>query len=311
MKYINQPGSRVYVLILFVFILFECCSPSSEKQATAPVEATDAVADSPDSEQIPEPIMEEENVMAPASPPPPPPPAKAQKPMSKSVNDKVLSQSPSTVGIWKPNVGNPTGSTSIPAKNPIPRSQVYDGQMMVYASDSMMEHRGERVMALVKQQIDESKAIQEFGKSMGISESQAANDSKIHDIQLSDSLRVTLVFNPEDFKLISQNAVYYCHFEKRQTQYFDWEVEPQTPGEKQLTIKIENYVNSSWSNFVSPQTITIQVKVNQNTLWTRLWDTIQNDPSWVLDKVMLPLLAFIAGLFATYIRRKLFGRKED
>jgi hypothetical protein len=60
-----------------------------------------------------------------------------------------------------------------------------------------------------------------------------------------------------------------------------------------------------------PQTIRINVKVNPATLWVRLWNTIQNDPSWMLEKILLPVLAFIAGLLATAIKRKLFGKKAE
>jgi len=42
-----------------------------------------------------------------------------------------------------------------------------------------------------------------------------------------------------------------------------------------------------------------------------MWDKLQNDPGWLLDKILLPVLAFLAGLMATAIKRKLFGKKED
>ncbi|WP_372774013.1 hypothetical protein [Mangrovibacterium sp.] len=214
--------------------------------------------------------------------------------------------------ISKSPVLQPVEAIKKPAqKVTAPASELFPGQMMVYAPDSMSEHREEKIIALVQQQIDESSAIREIARSLQSSEQQVAGDTNIHDIKLSDSLRVSLVFNPDDFKLISDQSIYYSRFVKGQTHYFDWEVEPQSPGEKTLTIKIENYVNGSWNNFASPQTIKIQVKVNQGKLWTGIWDNLQNDPTWLLDKVMLPVLAFIAGLFATFIKRRLFGSKEE
>ena len=264
-----------------------------QKRAVAPEEATEAFAE-PDTTRIDAIVEDDKGILEPEAP----------EPVTQSVQSPVieyeLSESPQAVEAMEPEV-----------LQPIRKPDVYAGQMMVYASDSMMEHRVERVLALVQEQIDRAAAIRSFGQSLDIPESQVAEDSQIHDIQLSDSLRVSLVFNPDDFKLISNNAVQYRSFARGQTQYFDWEIEPQSPGEKQLTIKIENYVNHSWSNFVSPQTIKIKVKVNQSTLWTRMWDKLQNDPGWLLDKILLPVLAFLAGLMATAIKRKLFGKKED
>lgn len=294
-----------YLLIGFLLLIATSCGQQARQ-----VEEAETVAH-PDTLMAPDtPAPVEEETAAPVEAVP-----KASKP-DKVKQPQVLQgeraveldpQAVKSAG----SIGSRPGATGKPRTTQKPDEQVYGGQMMVYASDSMIEHRVERVMALVQQQIDPENTIRDFSRSMGISEAEVAGDSKVHDIKLSDSLRVTLVFHPDDFKLISEETVYYRHFAKGYTQYFDWEIEPLSPGDKKLTIKIENYVDNSWNNFVSPQTINIRVKVNQSTLWTRLWDTLQNDPAWLLNKILLPVLAFIAGLLATYIRKKLFGKKES
>lgn len=290
---------------LLILIAASCAAPSGNQG-----EETDAAVVDHDTLMVPEapaPVVEPQ---APVEAEREAPSPHKTKPQILTSGKQELPQAPKAIGSIGA-ISGQAGKIKIPVKSAGPEEQVYGGQMMVYAADSMVEHRVERVMALVRQQIDIEKAIESFSQSMGISEGEVAGDSKVHDIKLSDSLRVSLVFHPGDFKLISDEAVYYRHFSRGYTQYFDWEIEPLSPGDKKLTIKIENYVDHSWNNFVSPQTINIRVKVNQSTLWTRLWDTLQDDPLWLLNKVLLPVLAFIAGLLATYIRKKLFGKKES
>lgn len=305
-QHLYQQADPAYLLILLLFLIGGSCGVQSDQK----VEEPDAVVVEPDTLMAPaEPDPEEEPAVPVEAAPGAPRPVEPESPVLAS-EEEQMAQEPGVIGAIDSDDGEPE-MIDIPMETAAPGEQVYGGQMMVYASDSMVEHRVERVMALVRQQIDVDKAIESFSQSMGISEGEVAGDSKVHDIKLSDSLRVTLVFNPDDFKLISDEAVYYRHFARGYTQYFDWEIEPLSPGDKKLTIKIENYVDHSWNNFVSPQTINIRVKVNQSTLWTRLWDTLQEDPLWLLNKVLLPVLAFIAGLLATYIRKKLFGKKES
>ncbi len=305
-QHLYQQADPAYLLILLLFLIGGSCGVQSDQK----VEEPDAVVVEPDTLMAPaEPDPEEEPAVPVEAAPGAPRPVEPESPVLAS-EEEQMAQEPGVIGAIDSDDGGPE-MIDIPMETAAPGEQVYGGQMMVYASDSMVEHRVERVMALVRQQIDVDKAIESFSQSMGISEGEVAGDSKVHDIKLSDSLRVTLVFNPDDFELISDEAVYYRHFARGYTQYFDWEVEPLSPGDKKLTIKIENYVDHSWNNFVSPQTINIRVKVNQSTLWTRLWDTLQEDPLWLLNKILLPVLAFIAGLLATYIRKKLFGKKES
>lgn len=305
-QHLHQQADPAYLLILLLFLIAGSCGVQSDQK----VEETDAVVVETDTLMAPaEPDPEEEPVVPVEAAPGAPRPVEPESPVLAN-EEEQMAQEPGVIGAIDSDDGEPE-MIDIPMEPAAPGEQVYGGQMMVYASDSMVEHRVERVMALVRQQIVVDKAIESFSQSMGISEGEVAGDSKVHDIKLSDSLRVTLVFNPDDFKLISDEAVYYRHFARGYTQYFDWEVEPLSPGDKKLTIKIENYVDHSWNNFVSPQTINIRVKVNQSTLWTRLWDTLQEDPLWLLNKILLPVLAFIAGLLATYIRKKLFGKKES
>ncbi|WP_339740998.1 hypothetical protein [uncultured Sunxiuqinia sp.] len=305
-QHLYQQADPAYLLILLLFMIGGSCGVQSDQK----VEEPDAVVVEPDTLMAPaEPDPEEEPAVPVEAAPGAPRPVEPESPVLAN-EEEQMAQEPGVIGAIDSDDGEPE-MIDIPMETAAPGEQVYGGQMMVYASDSMVEHRVERVMALVRQQIDVDKAIESFSQSMGISEGEVAGDSKVHDIKLSDSLRVTLVFNPDDFKLISDEAVYYRHFARGYTQYFDWEIEPLSPGDKKLTIKIENYVDHSWNNFVSPQTINIRVKVNQSTLWTRLWDTLQEDPLWLLNKILLPVLAFIAGLLATYIRKKLFGKKES
>nr|MBD3621696.1 hypothetical protein [Sunxiuqinia sp.] len=305
-QHFHQPGDLAYLLILLLFLIAGSCGVQSDQK----VEETDAVVVETDTLMAPaEPDPEVEPAVPVEAAPGAPRPVEPESPVLAN-EEEQMAQEPGMIGAIDSDDGEPE-MIDIPMETAAPGEQVYGGQMMVYASDSMVEHRVERVMALVRQQIDVDKAIESFSQSMGISEGEVAGDSKVHDIKLSDSLRVTLVFNPDDFKLISDEAVYYRHFARGYTQYFDWEIEPLSPGDKKLTIRIENYVDHSWNNFVSPQTINIRVKVNQSTLWTRLWDTLQDDPLWLLNKILLPVLAFIAGLLATYIRKKLFGKKES
>lgn len=238
-------------------------------------------------------------------------PANMDAPMAvdslQTVGEPVPEMAQSAGEIPVP-VTPPRTSAQAPSKMP---AEAGNGQMLVYASDSMVEHREYRVVALLNTVLDRASAVREIAGATGQSESQVAADAVLHAVKLSDSIRVTLVYNTDDFQLISENPVFNCRFTSGQTQYFDWEIEPQSPGEKVLTVRIESFVNGSWNACMAPQTIRIRVKVNSQTLITGAWDKLQNDPGWILDKVLLPVLAFVAGLFATWIKRKLFGTKTE
>jgi hypothetical protein len=201
--------------------------------------------------------------------------------------------------------------SSIPAAPMPPKpEQLYPGEILVYAKQKMTEHEDELIVAVVGIKLDKDRVVTDISRSLGADEHEVSSSTKVHGATLSDSLRISLEFNPADFKLVDGSKSYYLHFDKAQQPFFTWEVEPLSPGPKKLTVKLENYINHSWTRFALPQIIEIDVKVNTKTFFVRIWDKLQNDPSWSLNNILLPILAFVGGLFATAIRKKLKGKKK-
>lgn len=188
--------------------------------------------------------------------------------------------------------------------------ELFPGEILVYSNHEMTEHEDELIVAVVGIKLNKDDVVSHISGTLGHGEAEVAADTQVHGATLSDSLRITLDFNPDDFKLIEGPKSYYLHFDKAHQPFFTWEVEPQSPGLKKLTVKLENYVNHSWTRYALPQVIEIDVRVNTKTFFVRIWDKLQNDPSWSLDHLLLPVLAFVGGLLASAIKKKLTGQKK-
>ncbi len=184
------------------------------------------------------------------------------------------------------------------------------GTAMVYCPAKMIKGVPSIVNATISK--DElSEAFTKFNRKMqqlnpDKKKENISRDIKGDMIDIYERMGVTLEFDPEDFKQISDNDSPTKAFKNKSELEWEWVIKPLHSTRKSIINFKFYYIdpNDSSTNYIFQKTISIDVTVDARSYVDKWEDFLLDDPKTTTTAIVIPLVTFLGGFLTGKKKKK-------
>ncbi|WP_282018438.1 hypothetical protein [Salegentibacter mishustinae] len=181
------------------------------------------------------------------------------------------------------------------------RNELVRAELTYYCPREIMEGEEFSLAVLISKVLERRKLEDTLVKSLRysdivLSEEEITEYITSHSIKIGDSIRVTINFDKEEFKLLVS--------EPRDTRKIGneleewvWRIKALGPGDHKITVVIETFASDDWRKAAPLKSFPINVRIDHRNYWYKLWELIKEDPEWPIVTLFIPVFTFFAGIW--------------
>lgn len=184
------------------------------------------------------------------------------------------------------------------------------GTALVYCPSTML--RG--IPAIINATISKDelqKALDSFRDKIGeenpqVRKEEIARNIKTNQINIYETMGVTLEFDPEDFKEVSKDEIEAKSFGDRNSLEWEWYLKPLHTTRRSIINFKFYYVDpaSGNRNYLLEKTISVAVRVDPRTYVDQWKDFLLGDPKNTTTAIIIPLVTFLGGFLTGRKKKK-------
>ncbi|MBS1535275.1 MAG: hypothetical protein JST78_09370 [Bacteroidetes bacterium] len=187
-----------------------------------------------------------------------------------------------------------------PASEPSEPTTSPEGSVVVYCPEKMIEATP-NIISVTISKAELKKAIEkvknEVAKIQASQIKHSQNDVQGQTIPLAEKMKVSLISNDEDFKILDKPVSEEQIFGAQTELKWYWTVVPKEIKKMQMQIKIYSFdeKQQKWIDNNFPIVTETTVTIDPRGYIAKLWTYFQAHPEWLLSQIIFPVVGYYAG----------------